>query len=555
MQTLTAPSRQRSGRATGFSIRFGPRSQAWVAAGVFIAVLCATRLLGITHHSLWYDEAYTLNLVDTRSVGQFLQAFSTYTASEHLQPLYYFLLYGWSRVAGDSDLALRLPSALFSIASGLILLLLVRMLAPRRLGFGLALLTLFAASSYSIYFAQEARPYALLQMLSFALIALWIRQKLWLVRLGQPLSLISRIGFAVVAALCVLASAFTAALVLCLSAAELSMLRSVRRWWRVWGASIIASTVLVAVYAAVLQRYHVAGATRDFVVLRQSLLMNIPYLFSGLLFGSTLPPGPQALHGAGKRHALVSALPVLALCAITIALAAAAGYRLLRSTQTYPLLTRIFALSTAFYVVLLFAGFGWLGRLNVLPRHGSALFAMLFGLVALAGASYTGGHRRYSTVYAVAFVSVLACNLLSVWEYFSNDVFRKDDYRAAAHLLRAREPLPAFVIQGQPALFQHYGVSTINATLFEPVQLSSFIRLHTAPRDSFRLLVNRYRGYLWDHAESAPAMLAAQYNCRLEGSFSYMEVDLCRPRERDASAPPFGSAGAPAQADGSRRDR
>lgn len=497
---------------------------------LFLVVLCATRLVGITHHSLWYDEGYTLNLVNTHSFSQFLQIFSSYTMSEHLQPLYYLFLYGWSRFAGTGDLAMRLPSALFSIASGFIFLSLMEMLTPKRNGLGVALLTLFSVSSYSIYFAQEARPYAMLQMLSLAFIALWLDQRHLLPSIHEPRSRFSRAAFCAVAALCAVGSAFTAMLVLCVCIAEFTILRSARRWWTVWGMPMAACGIVLAVYLAVLRHLHVPGDVRDFVVLRQSLWMNIPYVFSGLIFGSTLPPGPQALHGPGKMHALLSAWPVLALCLYSVVFTVLALYGLLRAPKGLPTLTNTFARATALYMLLLFAGFGWIGRLNVLPRHGSALFAMLFVLVLLASIPRWKADHRWRPVYAYALTGVLVCNLISVWEYFGNPEFLKDDYRATAELTLTHQHMPVFLVQGQPVLLEHYGAIAIDATEVEPTDLAGFIQHNAGSRGPVRLLTNKYRGYRWDHAGSVASVLAARYDCHAEARFSYMDVDVCSPR-------------------------
>lgn len=537
MPTLT----QRSRRSEELGINATPEAFASVPltpaiTAMFVVVLCATRLFGITHHSLWYDEGYTLNLVDTHSLSQFLQLFSNYTMSEHLQPLYYFLMYGWSRLAGDSDLAMRLPSALFSIASGLILFSLLRLLGVKRQGFGWVLLLLFAASSYSIYYAQEARPYAMVQMLSFAVITLWVDRRFSLGPRDEVRFHLSKIAFCLVAALCVLGSAFSAMLVFCLCVAELITLRSVRRWWTVWHPALATCGLGVAAYLVVLQRQHAFGATRNFIVLRQSLWMNMPYVFSGLLFGSTLPPGTQALRGPAKIHALVSAWPVILLCVFSVALALLAFYRLLRAPKALPKITGTIALATGMYVVALFAGFGWAGRLNVLPRHGSSLFAMLTVLILLLSLPRRKQVQSWKPVYAYALISVFACNVLSLWEYFGNTIFLKDDYRATASFLASRREEPVFLVEGQPKLLHHYGASAVNATEIPPAELSAFLKGNTVTGGPVRLVVNRYRGYLWDRQESVSSVIAPMYQCREEAGFSYMDVDLCLPRGSIASA-------------------
>src|SRR5580698_4035101 len=93
-------------------------SRAWPLAALF-CLLSVSRLAGLTHQSLWYDEGYTVALGSSSSFHEFWLRFGNFTTSEHLQPLYYLLVFVWTRIAGVSDAALRVPSAAFSIGSGI----------------------------------------------------------------------------------------------------------------------------------------------------------------------------------------------------------------------------------------------------------------------------------------------------------------------------------------------------------------------------------------------------------------------------------------------------
>src|SRR3954453_9228022 len=85
---------------------------------------------------------------------------------ETTPPLYYTLLKPWAVFAGDSDVALRLFSAVASSATIPLVFLLGAELATPAVGLAAALL--FALAPMQIYFAQEARVYAMLP-LAFAL--------------------------------------------------------------------------------------------------------------------------------------------------------------------------------------------------------------------------------------------------------------------------------------------------------------------------------------------------------------------------------------------------
>jgi hypothetical protein len=74
------------------------------------------------------------------------------------------LLDGWMRVFGDSEAAVRSLSALFGTATIVVAFLIGRRLATARVGAVLAALVAF--NPLLVWFSQEARPYALLVLLS-----------------------------------------------------------------------------------------------------------------------------------------------------------------------------------------------------------------------------------------------------------------------------------------------------------------------------------------------------------------------------------------------------
>src|SRR5216684_3318979 len=83
-----------------------------IPAGLILLVGSGLRLYGITRESAWADELWTLLITDpTLTFAEFWQRV---LADTH-PPLYYLLMRGWSAVFGQSDLAARLPSAIFGI--------------------------------------------------------------------------------------------------------------------------------------------------------------------------------------------------------------------------------------------------------------------------------------------------------------------------------------------------------------------------------------------------------------------------------------------------------
>ena len=117
-------------------------------------VAAALRLPTLGSQSLWLDEVLTGRLA-RGSLGDLLHRVATEEANP---PLFYLLEWAWTRVAGTSEVALRLPSALFGIA-----LVPVAFAIGRRLGgqrAAVALAALVAVHPLLVYYSQEARGYA-----------------------------------------------------------------------------------------------------------------------------------------------------------------------------------------------------------------------------------------------------------------------------------------------------------------------------------------------------------------------------------------------------------
>jgi len=139
-------------------------------AGAAVAALAsvALRLPGIERRSLWLDEALTVSRA-LRSPAE------NVAIARHNQnpPGYPILLSPWVAAFGTSEAAVRLPSLLASTAAAGALFL----FADRFLGFEAAVYAsaLYLSSEPQLYYAREARPYALIQLLCVASFFLFLR--------------------------------------------------------------------------------------------------------------------------------------------------------------------------------------------------------------------------------------------------------------------------------------------------------------------------------------------------------------------------------------------
>ncbi len=115
------------------------------------------RLFRLGHQSLWVDEIFTWR---SAGVGE---AWDPARLLEDVHgPLYSLGLYLWTLLAGDSEWALRLPSALLGVA----LVAAISRLAARWLGEETAVPAawLAAGSPFLVWYGQEARNYTLLML-------------------------------------------------------------------------------------------------------------------------------------------------------------------------------------------------------------------------------------------------------------------------------------------------------------------------------------------------------------------------------------------------------
>jgi hypothetical protein len=135
-----------------------------VSATAILAVIFAAgavlRFATLSTQSFWLDEAIAINSARL-DLGGMLDSLAR---TEGNPPFYFLLLDGWMRVLGDSEAAVRSLSALFGTATILVGYEIGRRLATPRIGLVTAALVAF--NPLLVWFSQEARPYALLVLLS-----------------------------------------------------------------------------------------------------------------------------------------------------------------------------------------------------------------------------------------------------------------------------------------------------------------------------------------------------------------------------------------------------
>jgi mannosyltransferase len=130
---------------------------AWwpLAALVVLAAVLRFSTLGL--QSLWYDEAFTpVHVLH----GGLLATLRGVAHTENTPPLWYVLIWAWTRIFGTGAIALRLPSALFGVACVPVVWAIGRELSGRR-ATALAAAAFVAVNPLFVWYSQEARAYGL----------------------------------------------------------------------------------------------------------------------------------------------------------------------------------------------------------------------------------------------------------------------------------------------------------------------------------------------------------------------------------------------------------
>jgi len=133
---------------------------------------------------LWYDEAFSSWLANLPRLDMLINA----TASDVHPPAYYAILWAWVRLAGHSEIALRIPSFLAGIGVIFAVYAMCRALRWPTATTMLAVI-LAALSPQQIYYSSEVRNYEIVTLgLTLAALGL-ITRRYWLAIAGSLLAL------------------------------------------------------------------------------------------------------------------------------------------------------------------------------------------------------------------------------------------------------------------------------------------------------------------------------------------------------------------------------
>ena len=411
------------------------------------ATLAAALLRGfhLGRQSLWIDEVLTWY---SAGIGVPL-AWRDVLENVH-GPLYSLVLHAWGACAGDSEWALRLPSALFGTA----LVPVTAWLAARWLGretaTGAAWLT--AGSPFLVWYSQEARNYSLV-MLCACLSCVALLSLRRAPGAGRVTGYLAAAGAG-------LLSNFTFAFLLPLHV----------RWWlgepegrgRRLVALLAASLALVLLVlpwapqaARILDwhRLHPGGAPQSSATpLRGSTTFHpaaVPFTAYSFAVGYTLGPSLRELRADSSAGALLRHAPAIAAVALVFGPLGILGVRALRRRR------KIGEVALWLGLPILVVSYFALRNFKVFhPRYLAVVYPCFVLLLAVALADL-GPRARRAVAAAIGLLWAV-----SLHHHYFVPRYGKEDLRGAAALVRARgvvgEKLLA-VNTGEPMFYYYRG--------------------------------------------------------------------------------------------------
>jgi Dolichyl-phosphate-mannose-protein mannosyltransferase len=223
-----------------------------VVFGLIALIACVATFVGLSKSDFWIDELFTIYLI--KHNGGIAEVVRRQLTDTH-PPLYPIFLHCWAQLAGFSEWALRLPSAVFAVLSvGIFAVGTRRVLSTTATAFACAVGTM---SDFWFYQSQNARSYALCMALAAGMLSMAIafRRR---VRSRPDFPLAHWIGLSVLG----LAASLTHAYLLLALGMILFILILTVPAWRVRGA-LVATGLVVLVINAVYYRMMLHSSAQD----------------------------------------------------------------------------------------------------------------------------------------------------------------------------------------------------------------------------------------------------------------------------------------------------
>ena len=395
--------------------RFPITCAGWV---LYFLISLAAGLLMVSSQSLWIDEGGTWLFARQSSLSDWTATLLSHRNSEAQMPFGMFAAWLGARLIGESEWQLRSLNALWIALAGT---------AIGRLGQTLrlpSLLPLFLVHPFVWYYANEARPYALIICVSAWLLALWgfvhhdrmlSPARLWAICVFAIIGLGSSLLFSF--ALVGFAFAFGATMVV-------RKIDLDRRHVLPAATAVLAMAALMIYYAWTITRG--AGGAKLWSV----GLSNVAFAFYELLGFGGLGPARYELREMARGSGGIGALMLQGRYIIGLAILAASYLALirpmwkLRRDSLYLIDAGAIVLSTgALFAASAVVGFPFWGR------HLAFSLPLVVLVIAKAAASIDAAFLRRLLMFSLV-ASLLGSSLCQ--RFLPR--YGKDDYRSASQM-------------------------------------------------------------------------------------------------------------------------
>ena len=397
-------------------------------AAIVLALALPLRCLFLGKESLWFDELQTWWI--SIDLGRALEAEPTNP------PIYHLLMYGWIKLAGTTEAALRSLSVVAGIASLFTTWWIGRRLTDRRVALGAVLYQ--SISTFHIFYSQEARTHALLLLLLSGCFVLLLKAA------GEERA---RVRWAWLAAYAVLAALslythFVATFYIVMHG--MYVLAAFRRRPRMVVEFAAAGAGALLLFWPWLRLMLATAASGGQV--RRFLLLKVPQTYFSFLFGDTLVPLDEMAVRQVRETLADSAgiLTATTLVSLAVLVFAIRGLRRL----PLPAAAAIVAMGAgpvALSLAVSLAGVRMFDERYVLSSTPFVYLAVALGLVEMwAAARRRAGALRIAVGAVTAVYAGLL--LLSLAQYYTSPRFGKEQWRDALVYLEANVPAAGLIV-------------------------------------------------------------------------------------------------------------
>lgn len=378
------------------------------------------------NESLWLDEATTA-LVSKMPI---IDLFAKFLPSDFHPPLYYLFMHYWVGIFGDSEVALRIPSLIFS-------LLAIYVVCK---SFGKIVAILLATGPLVFYYAQEARMYSMAMFLAVGLISSFVK-------ISKKGSVGDWVLFSVFLSLLFLTD-YVAVLIIPAIWIGAWLLKNDSSWWRKFIMSHIILFVSMIVWLPTFLKQLKNGLMVSTVstvwseVLGKTSLKNLVLIPIKFMIGRI---------GFDNKLVYIS---IVALVGLIFTFLIIKGRKVIKIVWLWLLVPLILASFLSFRISFL----TYFRFLFVLP----ALYILL-----------ADGIKNSGSFKKLLFFLVVAINLSCIFYYAVNPRFHREDWRSLVAFINSRKIADSAVVFVANSNMEAYRYYDRSANLVGPDGVSS----------------------------------------------------------------------------------